>query len=137
MTGPAGTVTVHHGSTTVHIPRSVFRGDDAEIVAEEAERFRSVIMERYPWLSSNAVDVILNNGQREMRSVLDEETHGLAASRVLAAAGNTDGAIRHLKSWAEREPEDPDIWYALARLYFGKGDAESGHKAMNRGRSLI
>ncbi len=137
MTSPHGTITVHHGSTTVHIPRDVFRGDDATVVEEKAEAFRSMIMERYPWISSNAVDVILNNGRREMISVLEEETHGISTARAKVEKGDIDGAIRHLESWAERYPEDLDIWYMIGNLCFKKGDAERGHKAMNRGRSLI
>ena len=79
----------------------------------------------------------MNKARAEMQRILDEESHGQAGMRVLHAKGDLKGAIRHMRKWAEREPENPDVWYALARLYSESGDQDACFKAMNRGRSLI
>ena len=130
-------ITVMHGSLTLKVPRSVFIGPEAMIDEKKAEEFRGLSQRRYPWLSDNAMDVIMRNARKEMLRVLDEESGGRTTSKRMASEGKYEMAIEHLKAHLEREPNDADGWYALGELLCKAGRTEEGYKAMNRGRSLI
>ena len=104
---------------------------------EKAEAFSDLIRGRYPWISVNSVEVLLKNARKVMLSTLEEESHGMCVARNLESKGDIDGAIRQMKRWAEKEPNNVEIWYYLGQLYFKAGMQDEGHKAMNRGRSLI
>ena len=137
MSAPLGTIRVAHGKTIVDVPRSMFIGDEAVLDEEKAAAFRDMIGGRYPWLSESSLDVLMNKARSEMQRILDEESHGQTGARVLHDRGDLRGAIRHLRKWSEREPDNSDIWYTLARFYTEAGDKDAAFKAMNRGRSLI
>ena len=64
-------ITVVHGSLTVDVPRSIFRGAELEIDPERAEPFRRMIQDRYPWITDNSMDVLLNKARKEMIRVRD------------------------------------------------------------------
>ena len=137
MSAPLGTIRVMHGKTVVDVPRDLFSGDEAVVDEEKAAAFRDMIGGRYPWLSQGSLDVLMNKARTEMKRILDEESHGQAGARILHDKGDLRGAIRHMREWAEREPDNSDIWYTLARFYTEAGDKDAAFKAMNRGRSLI
>ena len=130
-------ITVMHGSLTLKVPRSIFIGQEAVVDEKKAEEFRNLSQRRYPWLSDNAMDVILRNARKEMLRILDEESGGRSASKRMASEGKYEMAIEHLKEHLEHEPNDADGWYALGELLCKAGRTEEGYKAMNRGRSLI
>ena len=130
-------ITVNHGSMTIKVPRSIFIGRDANIDDDKAADFRNMLQKRYPWLTVNALDVIMRNARKEMLRVLDEETGGRNTSNRLASQGDYEKAIRHLERHLEQNPEDVDNWYALGELLCKAGRTEEGYKALNRGRSLI
>ncbi len=137
MNVPANHILVQHGSMSIPVPRNLFKGDDAVIVEDKAAEFKQTLMERYPWLTENAVDVIFKNSKRIILENMDEETKGCSTARSMVAKGNIDGAIRHLEKWCERDSNSVNTWYYLGQLYFDIGETEKGYKAMNRGRSLI
>ena len=131
------TITVIHGSMTVKVPRSLFKGSDATPDEEKVADFRNMLQRRYPWLTRNALDVIMRNARKEMLRVMDEETGGRNTSNRLASQGDYEKAIRHLERHLEQNPQDADGWYALGELLCKAGRIEEGYKALNRGRSLI
>ena len=131
------TITVIHGSMTIKVPRSIFVGRDANVDEEKAADFRNMLQRRYPWLTVNALDVIMRNARKEMLRVLDEETGGRNTSSRLASQGRYDKAISHLEEHLEEHPDDSDGWYALGELLCKAGRTEEGYKAINKGRSLI
>ena len=79
----------------------------------------------------------MRNARKTMLTVLEEESHGMCIARLKEAKGDLDGAIAQMRRWAEKEPNNCEIWYYLGQLYFKAGRNDEGHKAMNRGRSLI
>ena len=133
----ADSVRVSHGSLSVDVPRRIFKGPECRIDPAEAEPFRRMIQNRYPWLSDNSVDVLMEKARKEMQRVRDEETNGREHGKNLASKGKLDEAIRHLERRLELEPDDPDSWYALGELLCKAGRTEEGYKAFNRGRSLF
>lgn len=129
-------ITVVHGSLTVDVPRSIFRGPDLDIDQERAKPFREMIQDRYPWITDNSMDVLLNKARKEMIRVRDEETNGRSHSANLAAKGKLDEAIAHLQLHLDSNPRDADSWYKLGELLCKAGRVEEGYKALNRGREL-
>ena len=120
-------ITVAHGSLTVDVPRSIFRGPECEIDPERAAPFRRMVQDRYPWL---------NKARKEMIRVRDEETNGRSHSANLASKGKLDEAIAHLQLHLESNPRDADSWYKLGELLCKAGRADEGYKALNTGRKL-
>ena len=104
---------------------------------EKEKELRDMLSKRYPWLTSNALDVIMRNARREMLRVMDEESGGRSTSRRLSSQGKNEMAIAHLEQHLKEHPEDADSWYALGELLCKVGRAEEGYKAMKKGRSLF
>jgi len=129
-------VTVIHGSMTVDVPRKIFKGKECTIDWDEVEPFKKIVQSRYPWISDNAIKVILNKAQMEMMRVRDEETNGREYSKTLAEKGKLDDAIAHLKLRLELNPNDAKAWYDLGELLFKKGDAKGGFDAFKKGDEL-
>ncbi len=132
----AGHITVTHGSLTVDVPRSLFKGPSCEIDEAAADRFKEMLRGRYPWLSESSTDVLMGKARKEMIRVLDEETKGRSHSRTLASDGKLSEAIAHMRLHLDMDPDDADSWYALGDLLCRSGDAAEGYKALNRGREL-
>ena len=132
----AGHITVTHGSLTVDVPRSLFKGPSCEIDEAAADRFKEMLRGRYPWLSESSTDVLRGKARKEMIRVLDEETKGRSHSRTLASDGKLSEAIAHMRLHLDMDSDDADSWYALGDLLCRSGDAAEGYKALNRGREL-
>ena len=137
MNPQANHFNVVHGSMTISVPRNIFKGDSAEPVPDKISNFSSILKGRYPWLSDNAIEVILKNAKKELISIMEVETKGMSIARVKESNGDIEGAIKVMEKWAKNEPECIDIWYYLGHLYFSAGKKELGQKAMNKGKSLI
>jgi tetratricopeptide (TPR) repeat protein len=130
-------VTVIHGSMTVDVPRRIFKGKECTIDWDEVQPFKRIIQSRYPWISDQAVNVIINKAQKEMMRVRDEETNGREYSRTLAEKGKLDDAIDHLKIRLELNPEDAKSWYELGELLYKKGDFKGGSEAFRKADSIL
>ncbi|MGI6472430.1 MAG: tetratricopeptide repeat protein [Candidatus Methanomethylophilaceae archaeon] len=116
------------------VPRSIFERGTGTVVPERAAPFREMIMNRYPWLTENSVNVLMERASREMSQILDEETSGRSAARHLEEKGHTEKAITHLENMLILNPEDSDSWYLLGELLCKIGRAEEGYKAFSKGR---
>ena len=129
-------VTVIHGSMAIDVPRKIFKGKECRIDEDEVIPFKKIVQSRYPWISDNAIRVILNKAQMEMMRVRDEETNGREYSKTLAEKGKLDDAIEHLKLRLELNPDDAKSWHDLAELLFKKGDLKGGFEAKKIGDAL-
>ena len=129
-------VTVLHGSMTVDVPRKIFKGKDCAIDWDQVEPFKRIVQSRYPWITDNAIKVIINKAQMEMMRVRDEETNGREYSKTLADKGKLDDAIQHLRIRLELNPDDAKSWQQLGELLFKKGDAKGGFEAFKRADAL-
>lgn len=130
-------ITVMHGSMTVDVPRKIFKGKECAIDWNEVEPFKKIVQSRYPWISDNAIKVIINKAQMEMMRVRDEETNGREYSKTLAQKGKLDDAIEHLRLRLELNPDDAKSWYDLGELLFKKGDASGGFDAFRKGDEIL
>jgi tetratricopeptide (TPR) repeat protein len=138
MTGvPSGHFPVVHGKLTVNVPRSIFKGYGVVIDEKEASPFKEMLKQRYPWLTDNSLNVLMEKARKIMIDILDEETNGRSLSKELESQGRVDEAIGHLKKHLEKDPNDADTWYALGELLCRAGKAEEGYKAFARGRELF
>lgn len=130
-------VSVVHGSMMVDVPRKIFKGKECEIDPEQVVSFQRILQSRYPWITDNAVKVILRKAQMEMLRVRDEETNGREYSRTLAQKGKLDEAIQHLRIRLELNPDDSKTWYDLGELLFKKGDGNGGFDAFRKGDEAL
>ncbi len=137
MTVPDDCLEIVHGKMTLAVPKNIFSGRDAEIDDVKAKEFSVKTKSRYPWITDNAMEVILKNARKEMLRQIDERTGGRSTSRKLDSEGKTEMAIMHLRKHLEEHPDDADSWYALGELLCKSGRVEEGHRAINKGRSLI
>lgn len=137
MSVPEGHIAVSHGNLTVNVPRSIFRGYGAVPDEQEAERFRNMISGRYPWLSRNALDVLMANARKEVLAILDRETGGRAGARLLMDAGRAEEAATHLKRHLDDDPGDTDTWYMLGEVLCGSGRIREGYAAIAKGRRSL
>ncbi len=137
MTVPSDCIEVIHGKMTLAVPKDVFSGRDAVIDEGKAKAFAEKTKKRYPWVTDNAMEVIFRNARKEMLRLNDERTGGRSTSKRLESEGKTEMAIQHLKKHLEEHPDDADSWYALGELLCKSGKVEEGHRAINKGRSLI
>ena len=136
MTVPQDCIEVVHGKMTLAVPRDIFSGRDAVIDQEKARSFAEKTKKRYPWVTDNAMEVIMRNARKEMLRLNDERTGGRSTSKRLESEGKTEMAILHLRKHLEEHPDDADSWYALGELLCKTGKVEEGHRAINKGRSL-
>ena len=137
MTVPDDCLEIAHGKMILAVPKNIFSGRDADIDEEKAKQFSEKTKRRYPWITDNAMEVILRNARKEMLRLADERTGGRSTSRKLESEGKTEMAIMHLKKHLEEHPDDADSWYALGELLCKSGKVEEGYRAINKGRSLI
>lgn len=134
MSAPEGYFTVVHGSLSLNVPRNLFRGSAAVLDEERAESFYELTRARYPWISRNSFDVMLKKARTEFLRIRDEETGGIYTSRMMAAEGDSKGAIAHLRRHLEEDPDDADAWMELGKLLCASGQTEEGYRAINEAR---
>lgn len=134
MQVPKGHIAVHHGNLVVMVPRSIFKKGTGTIVPERAAPFIEMVRGRYPWLTENSVNVLMERASREMAQILDKETSGRSAAHHLESRGETQKAIEHLEHILNLNPEDADSWYMLGELLCKVGRAEEGYVAFSKGR---
>ena len=134
---PEDHIAVVHGNMTINVPRSIFIGDGAVPDTKRTKAFRKMMMERYPWLSENSMDVIMRNARNMILKMMDEETCGRAGARRLISENRVEEAILHLKRFLEKEPENADSWYLLGEVLCKAGMTDEGYAAFSRGRDLF
>ncbi|MGE4275391.1 MAG: tetratricopeptide repeat protein [Candidatus Methanomethylophilaceae archaeon] len=130
-------ILVRHGKLCLQVPRSLFKGPEADLDPRSLPSFQSRLRSRYPWLTENALEVIMLNARREMRRVLWEEKRGATAGRELMSRGQVQSSIHHLKEHLQDYPGDSDAWYALGEALCKAGRTEEGYQAFRRGRDLF
>lgn len=127
---------IEHGNLTVKVPYSIFKGNTAVLDPAEERRFRHLLSSRYPWLTANALDVIVDNareererGVQEMKSVFQKARELMEKDRIEGALGLLD---RHLKDY----PDDAEALYAKGEALCRLGKKEEGYRCISRARRL-
>lgn len=130
-------IAINHGKLNVKVPMNLFKGTAGTLDEERTSRFKKTLMERYPWLTENSLDVLMRKAKEEYIRTIDNESKGRLIARDLESKGKDEEAIQHLKRHLEKDPNDADSWYALGDLLCKMGRAEEGYKAYSRGRQLF
>ena len=127
-------IQVRHGRMLISVPRSMFRAGTSHLRAGEAERFKSLLAARYPWLTQAAIEVVIEEAQETMESLLDLERGPVERARALHAQGRRAEALTMLEGHIQEHPQDPDAWYLKGEILFKMGRRSEGFAAFARAR---
>ena len=119
----------------INVPRALFRGKRAEIVGAEADRFGRELRSRYPWLSENAVRVVLKEARQTMLSLIEMESGPVEIARTKFEDGGPTEALQLLDVHLQRHVDDSDAWHLRGVILMRLGRAEEGFKSLARSRS--
>jgi hypothetical protein len=89
---------IEHGRLIIQVPLSIFRGTTAVMDERRVKDFRVMLASRYPWLSSFALDVILENARIEMNSRIRDLRTPIEKARELIDRGAFEESLRLLDS---------------------------------------
>ncbi|MDD1756834.1 MAG: tetratricopeptide repeat protein [Methanomassiliicoccales archaeon] len=127
-------IEVRHGKMLISVPRSIFRSGTSSLRREEAEEFKEVLASRYPWLSHRAREVVLEEAQQTMESILEMERGAVGNARKLFEEGRYARALGLLEGYLAEHPKDPDAWYLKGEIHFKLGKREEGFGDFARAR---
>lgn len=136
MTAPVGYFTVYHGKLEINVPFDIFILHTTELDPVKSKRFGETLKSRYPWLTDDAIKVIMNNSVREMKR-LNEERKRDKGVVSMDPVKDMKSEIAKTKAALEKDPNDAMAWMKLGELLCKNGDTEEGYKALNKGRSLL
>jgi tetratricopeptide (TPR) repeat protein len=129
-------IQVRHGKMLINVPKCIFKGRTSALVESEVAVFKVQLASRYPWLSRNAIQVILEEARRTMESILDMERTEVEKARKLFEEGRLPRALRMVEERLKRDPQDADAWYLKGEILFKLGEKELGYQAFAKARSL-
>ncbi|OPY31152.1 MAG: hypothetical protein A4E32_02137 [Methanomassiliicoccales archaeon PtaU1.Bin124] len=132
----ANFIKVQHGSMELNIPTKLFEPGTNRIRKDEADRLRAGLRAKYPWLTDNAVDVILRNSQEEMARLMDAKRTVAERAREMLRSGRMEQALAFLEAHLDVFPDDADAWYVRGEALMRSGRAKEGFAAMHHARSL-
>ncbi len=128
-------IQVRHGRMMINVPRTLFRGKRAEIVSAEANRFGKELRSRYPWLSENAVRVVLIEARQTMLALIEMESGPVELARTMFEDGHPTEALRMLDNHLQKNENDPNAWHLRGVILMRLGRADEGFKSLARSRS--
>lgn len=128
-------IQVRHGRMLINVPRTMFRGKRSEIVSAEAERFGRELRSRYPWLSENAVRVVLGEARQTMLALIEMESSPVEQARTKFEDGHPSEALHTLDAHLLTHQDDPSAWHLRGVILMRLGRADEGFKSLARSRS--
>jgi tetratricopeptide (TPR) repeat protein len=128
-------IEVRHGKMLISVPRSIFKGRTSAFKEAEAIEFKRVLASRYPWLSANAVEMVIQEARETMESLLDMERGAVERARRILDEGRPTQALELLEEHLEMEPRDQDAWYLRGEILFKIGRQEEGFACFSRARN--
>ena len=133
---PAHFIKVGHGKMELNIPITLFEEGTARIRMEQAEMLREKLKCQYPWLSDNAIDVILRNASEEMSRLIETRKPPSQKAREMIDQGRYEQALAYLDVHLDLEPEDIDCWYVRSETLFKLERNEEAFQSMRTGQRL-
>lgn len=127
-------IEVRHGRMLISVPRAIFKGRTSTLKEPEASEFRKILAKRYPWLTGNAIEVVMVEAQTTMESIIDMERGPVERARKLREQGRSAEALVLLEEHLEMEGTDPDAWYLKGEILFDLGNKDEGFRAFARAR---
>ncbi|MFA5314252.1 MAG: hypothetical protein WC375_13200 [Methanomassiliicoccales archaeon] len=129
-------IKVQHGKMELNIPLKLFEPGTSDVRPVEAEKLRKQLRGQYPWLTDNAVDVILKSSQDEMALIMDSERTVADRAREMIVRGELQKALDFLEAHLFVYEDDIDANYLRAEALMKIGRKDEGFKAMRHAQSL-
>jgi len=128
-------IEVRHGKMLISVPKSIFKGRTSALKKKEADEFKKVLASRYPWLSANAIEIVMVEAQETMESLLEMEMGAVERAGKLASQGRNAEALTLLEEHLEHQPKDPDAWRVMGEIYMMMGKRSEGFRAFAKARA--
>jgi tetratricopeptide (TPR) repeat protein len=120
----------------LNIPTTLFEEGTARVRADQAEVLREKLKCQYPWLSDNAIDVILKSSSEEMSRHIETKKPPSQKAREMLVEGRYEQALSFLDVHLDLEPGDVDCWYVRSEALFKLGRKEEAFQSMRTGQRL-
>ena len=133
---PAHFIKVVHGNMELNIPTSLFEEGTAKVRLDEARKLREKLKCQYPWLTDNAVDVILKSSSEEMSRLIEQRKSPAQKAREMLRSGNHQQALDFLEVHLDLYPEDVDCWYVRSEALFKLDRPEEAFRAMRHAQDI-
>ncbi|MCU0862124.1 MAG: tetratricopeptide repeat protein [Methanomassiliicoccales archaeon] len=111
-------IEVRHGKMLISVPKE----------------FKAKLAARYPWLTKNAIEVVMQEAQETMESVLDMERGPVEKARARFQKGRHAEALALLEQHLAQHPRDRDAWYLKGEIYFKMNKDKEGYAAFAKAR---
>ena len=128
-------IKVKHGTMELNIPTSLFERGTARTKEAEVEKLRLRLRAQYPWITDNAVNVIISNAEAEMTRLIDSQKPASQLGREMLQAGKYQQALDWLEAHLFVEPEDVDAWYVKAEALFKLDRKQEGFLTMREAQT--
>lgn len=129
-------IKIHHGSMELNIPTSLFDEGTAKVRPTEANMLREKLKCQYPWLTDNAVDVILNSSSEEMSRLIEQRKSAAQKAREMLRSGRYRQALDFLDVHLDLYPEDVDCWYVRSEALFKLDRPKEAFRAMRHAQNI-
>jgi tetratricopeptide (TPR) repeat protein len=129
-------IKIFHGRLEINVPRTMFKGSTAEMVPSEVEKFRVMLLTRYPWLSKYALDEVVKEAREAMVEHIERSKTAVQRARENLSAGRSRVALKIIEDHLVDEPEDAEAWYVAGEVLFKLDRSEDAFRAMSRAREL-
>ncbi len=118
----------------IGVPLKLFKDRSSVMDPSMADDFREKLSARYPWLSKDAVDVILKEAKRVRKEEIGRERTAIQKARDLISTGRYSEATRMLTKHLRSHPDDSDAWLLKGEALCKMGRSEEGFRAISMGR---
>ncbi len=133
---PVHFIKVIHGNMELNIPTSLFEEGTAKVRPNEAKKLREKLKCQYPWLTDNAVEVILKSSSEEMSRLIEQRKTPSQKAREMLRSGRYQQALDFLDVHLDLYPEDVDCWYVRSEALFKLDRPEEAFRAMRHAQNL-
>lgn len=127
---------IAHGSLSISVPYSIFKGKTAVLDQQGVEEFRTLLSSRYPWLSRFALDIIVENARAKMENDILEMQSVAQRARDLLERGSIELSLALLDKHIEECPEDAEALYVRGEALCRVGQMEEGYRCISKARLL-
>jgi tetratricopeptide (TPR) repeat protein len=127
---------ITHGSLSISVPYSIFKGNTAVLDPKGVEEFRALLASRYPWLSRYALDIIVENARTGREQKLLETQSVAQRARNLLEKGSIERSLALLDKHIEECPEDAEALYVRGEALCRVGRLEEGYRCISKARLL-
>ena len=129
-------IKIEHGSMELNIPVSLFEEGTAKVRPDEARKLREKLRCQYPWLTNNAVDVILKSASEEMSRQIEQRKPPAQKAREMIRSGRYRQALDFLEVHLDLYPDDVDCWYVRSEALFKLDRPEEAFRAMRHAQNI-